>query len=271
MKERQPRTGRARRWILLTVLVVLAAGVTAVGIWQKNNLEALRQFSQYTQGELETQLAENDQYVKDLLNEALNAAQQVDRDNASKPEMPPAQSGTADAPPVQISPAPSVPEPSPTVPDASAASDTASQTPSAPEPVQPTPTPAPDAPTVPSGPSYESQLQALVDRVYQLRQSYLQQLDALQAEAAVEYHAILDSQGGTKALMSFVSRYLSRGTSLERECDRKMDALVQELTALQKQYGQDLELVDAVKYTYAQEKSLKKAWYMSELESRGLI
>jgi len=47
--------------------------------------------------------------------------------------------------------------------------------------------------------------------------------------------------------------------------------LVKDLTALQKKYGQSMELVDTMKYTYANEKSLKKAWYMAELEQRGLI
>ena len=37
------------------------------------------------------------------------------------------------------------------------------------------------------------------------------------------------------------------------------------------EYGEDMELVNTVAYTYANEKSLKKAWYMIELQRRGLI
>ena len=50
-----------------------------------------------------------------------------------------------------------------------------------------------------------------------------------------------------------------------------MDVLVKDLEALQKKYGQSYELVEQMIYTYANEKSLKKAWYMAELESRGMI
>ena len=50
-----------------------------------------------------------------------------------------------------------------------------------------------------------------------------------------------------------------------------MDVIIAELTALQKEYGKDMELVGTVAYTYANEKSLKKAWYMNELQRRGLI
>ena len=73
----------------------------------------------------------------------------------------------------------------------------------------------------------------------------------------------------TKNITAFVSTYISKANALEKQCDGEMDKLVGELTQLQKKYGQSMELVQRVKYTYANEKSLKKAWYMAELEKRG--
>ena len=54
--------------------------------------------------------------------------------------------------------------------------------------------------------------------------------------------------------------------ALEAECDAKMDAIVKELRALLKEYGQPLDLIQKVRYNYADEKSLKKAWYLAKLD-----
>ena len=118
---------------------------------------------------------------------------------------------------------------------------------------------------------YEARLNDIVGRIHSLRSEYLGALDALQAEAEAAYKAIPPSQRKGSKLTSFVSTYISKGTALEQSCDGRMDSLVAELRALQREYRQSMDLVDAVKYTYANEKSLKKAWYMSELERRGFI
>ena len=50
-----------------------------------------------------------------------------------------------------------------------------------------------------------------------------------------------------------------------------MDEIVTAMESLIRANGGDMALVDKVVYTYANEKSLKKAWYMSELEKKGLV
>lgn len=303
-KHEKPRKKRKGLWITMSILLLLAAGVVGVGIWQKNNLEAMRQFSQFSQEELEQQLQDNDQQVQDILNAALDAAKKVDSDAAAaqdpqpsvkNPEPPVEAPDNTVQTPVEPQPEPVVPaepdapaQPSvqPPVTDTTQPQ-TPAVTPDQPQtPVQPAPQPeapvtpqppavqepekAPEPPAV-TGPTYEEQLQAIVDRVYALRAEYLQALDDLQGEAVAAYKAIPKSQRNKKAIVNFVSTYIAKATTLEKQCDGKMDALVKELTQLQKKYGQSMELVDAVKYTYANEKSLKKAWYMSELEKRGMI
>ena len=72
-------------------------------------------------------------------------------------------------------------------------------------------------------------------------------------------------------LISWAAGYVSKASNLEKACDKKMDDVVVRLENLIRENDGDLTLVDTVVYTYANEKSLKKAWYMSELEKRGLI
>ena len=303
-KHEKTRKKRKGLWIAMSILLILAAGVVGVGIWQKNNLEAMMQFSQFSQEELEQQLQDNDQQVQDILNAALDAAKKVDSETveAQEPQASVDNPEPSVEAPDNTAPAPVEPQTEPVVPaepDVPAqpsvqppvndttqtqppeVTPTQPQTPVLPAPQPETPgttqTPAvqeptkvPETPAV-TGPTYEEQLQAIVDRVYALRAEYLQALDDLQGEAVAAYKAIPKSQRNKKAIVNFVSTYIAKATTLEKQCDGKMDALVKELTQLQKKYGQSMELVEAVKYTYANEKSLKKAWYMSELEKRGMI
>ena len=303
-KHEKTRKKRKGLWIAMSILLILAAGVVGVGIWQKNNLEAMVQFSQFSQEELEQQLQDNDQQVQDILNAALDAAKKVDSETveAQEPQASVDNPEPSVEAPDNTAPAPVEPQTEPVVPaepDVPAqpsvqppvndttqtqppeVTPTQPQTPVLPAPQPETPgttqTPAvqeptkvPETPAV-TGPTYEEQLQAIVDRVYALRAEYLQALDDLQGEAVADYKAIPKSQRNKKAIVNFVSTYITKATTLEKQCDGKMDALVKELTQLQKKYGQSMELVEAVKYTYANEKSLKKAWYMSELEKRGMI
>ena len=211
-------------------MVVCLAGL-AVWQWQKNNIDAVVQYTQYSQEELEVQLEQNDQQVQQILEEALETAKAVDA--RQPPEVAPVQK----QPPVK-------------------------------QPMKPEATSQPAQTAEPAGPTYEKQLKVLVDRVYALRDEYV---GALEQEAVSAYRAIPAAQRSGKNLIEFAAGYINRATALEKECDGKMDQLVSELEALQKRYGQSNALVEQVKYTYASEKSLKKAWYMSELQSRGMI
>lgn len=279
----KPQKRRKGLKITLSLLLVFGAVLIIVGVWQKNNLDAVLQYTKYSQEELEEQLRNNDSEVESALQAALEAAKQVDAEGEAKTEtnvvspdpveqVQPDQSepsgGTADTPSEQK------PETVTSAPNATEG-ETSQSTPETGPPQ--TPEPAEDgnvaeqpAEPVQTTPTYEAQLQAVVDKAYALRTEYLQALDDLQAEAVAAYKAIPADKRTTKEITAFVNTYIGKATELEKTCDGKMDALVGELTQLQKKYGQSMELVSTMKYTYANEKSLKKAWYMSELEKKGL-
>ena len=288
----KPKKPGKRKWTL--GLLLLLSILAAVGLWQKNNIEAMVQYNKYSQEELEQQLQSNDAQVDELLQAALEAARQVDAEmeTATEAEVKadaeveiepeaetPTTSVTAEKTPVVTPSDPPRSEQSnpvsvPETPKAEQTPSTPAEKPQTnpPRAQQPTGEKTPEAgPPVPSGPTYEQQLQAIADKVYALRSQYLKALDDLQAEAIAAYKAMPKEKRTGKDLASFVSTYISKANALEKQCDGKMDALIGELTQLQKEYGQSMELVNQVKYTYANEKSLKKAWYMSELQKRGFI
>ena len=272
MKEKKRTKGR---WVLIILAVVLAL-LAILAFWQRNNLKAVLDFTSFSQEELEEQLQQNDQQIKDTVDaledvtirDLTEEERQALRDGALSPEeitnrlvgwmpeplppeqteSPPASSASGEQPPASGS-------------SGDASGSTSSGAASSGQP------PTEDNRYY----EYQQKLSALIARVYVLREEYLIALDDLQAEAIEDYKSLSASQKRGSKLADFISKYLSRGTQLEKDCDRKMDAVVREMEAVIKEYGGDMSLVDTVIMTYANEKSLKKAWYMSELQKRGFI
>ena len=131
-------------------------------------------------------------------------------------------------------------------------------------------TPPPEPPK-PAENTYQKELSALIARVYVLREEYTLALDTMYADAKAEYLALPAEKRTKTHLLKMARGYLSRASALEKECDGKMDEIVGAMEKLLRENDGDLGLVDTVVYTYANEKSLKKSWYMSKLEQKGLI
>ena len=131
-------------------------------------------------------------------------------------------------------------------------------------------TPPPEPPK-PAENTYQKELSALIARVYVLREEYTLALDTMYADAKAEYLALPAEKRTKTHLLKMARGYLSRASALEKECDGKMDEIVRAMEKLLRENDGDLGLVDTVVYTYANEKSLKKSWYMSKLEQKGLI
>ena len=119
--------------------------------------------------------------------------------------------------------------------------------------------------------SYQKELSALIAKVYVLREEYTLALDTMYADAKAEYLALPAEKRTTTQLAKMAKGYLSRANALEKECDGKMDEVIRAMETLIRDNNGDLGLVDTVVYTYANEKSLKKSWYMSKLEQKGLL
>lgn len=131
--------------------------------------------------------------------------------------------------------------------------------------------PVAEEPPKPVKTTYQKELSALIARVYVLREEYTLALDNMYASAKAEYKALPAEKRSKANLVKMAGGYLSKASALEKECDGKMDEIVSAMEALIKENNGDMSLVDTVVYTYANEKSLKKSWYLSELERKGLI
>ena len=240
---RRYQTRKMAWWkILLIVLAVLAAALGILAWRFRDEIRAFVISQQYSPAELETQLADNDQTIRDAVDassdvtvrpptdeerEALRDGSLTQDDLIGRLT----DSGEANAPA----------EPAETAESESDASD------------------------------YQKQLSELIAQVYVLREEYLGALEAMEADARAEYNALTESQRTGTKLASMVSGYLARATKLEKECDGRMDGIIAEMEKLIKENNGDMSLTDTVFDTYVKEKSIKKAWYMSRMQEKGLI
>lgn len=244
---------KKRKTARTVLLIVLAVLVLAVGLlaWRfRKEIQAFAISRQYSTAELEGQLADNDQTIRD----AVEASSDVTVRAPTDEEREALRDGSLTQEELigRL-----------TGESAAGSSD------SAPETAAPEEQPAEQAPAEP--PEYQKQLSALIAQVYVLREEYLAALDNMETSAKADYRALSDSQRTAGKLASLVSDYIGRATRLEKECDGKMDAIIAQMETLIQANNGDMSLTDTVFNTYVNEKSLKKAWYMSRLQEKGLI
>ena len=118
---------------------------------------------------------------------------------------------------------------------------------------------------------YERKIAEIIADAYILKGEYVLALEAMYSEAEAALSSLSDGENNDAAVAALVSDYLSRASSLERQCDSRIDTIVFELEQLIRAHGGDSQLVDTLIETYANEKATKKAWYISRLEEKGLI
>ena len=244
---------KRRKTILCTLLVLLAVSLAGLFWWQRDNLKAIHAATQHTSAELEEKLEENQQMIQ----EAVKAAGEVTVGEITEEDRQAFRDGSMTQEQL-VERLTNGGEGEPREEPANTNRPESDGTP-------------PPEPPKPAENTYQKELSALIARVYVLREEYTLALDTMYADAKAEYLALPAEKRTKTQLLKMARGYLSRASALEKECDGKMDEIVRAMEKLLRENNGDLGLVDTVVYTYANEKSLKKSWYMSKLEQKGLI
>lgn len=231
--------------------VLLAVG--AVGYAQRGNVDAVLKAAQYSADEIEEKRKENQQKVQEKVDSmpAITVRDLTEEERQALRDGSVTQEELTEKLVEAVSPQPT--------PDRAA------------DPAPAVSAPAETQSAVVESAQWEKDLSALVARVYVLREEYTIELDNMLSEAKAEYRAMTAEQRTKTALMKFAKGYVTRALALEKECDAKMDDVVSQMEDIIKENNGDMTLADTVVETYASEKSLKKAWYMAELEKKGWI
>lgn len=255
-QERDKKKG-VRLKVAVTSFLVLIGVVIGLAVWQRDNIDALLKFNQYSQEELEEKLDENDKVIQSVT----ESIPEVNVRPVTEEEKQALQNGSMTQEElVQNLQKPADTENAPVEKPAEKPAEKPKDPPAQSEqPEQP-----------PEQPGYQEQVSEIIATIYVMREEYLIELDALKDAAAAEYYDMEESEKDSDSLMKFVGSYASKALELEKQCDARMLSIVTELENLLKENGGDVSLAQKVYDTYVEEKSLKKAWYMAELTKRGL-
>ena len=109
----------------------------------------------------------------------------------------------------------------------------------------------------------EQQIREQIAKMYVLQATYVAQLEGIVQSAIDEYVAGEHTDENRTAV---VYSKVEELTALEKECDAKVAEVVSKLRELLKQAGKDDSLAKEVEETYKEEKSLKKAYYLTEFQ-----
>ena len=253
-----------KRWmkILCIVLALLAALLAGLYWWQRENLKAVKDAASHSSEELEEKLAENQQQIRDVV----DAAPEIVVREVTEEERQALRDGTMtqeelierllDTGEQSDSTAAPGMEETPPGEDAKAPAETPTVPAEQPKPVED---------------PYQKELSAIIAKVYVLREDFTMAMDNMYDEAKAEYIALPAEKRTKSNLMVLASKYLSKATALEKECDARMDEIVADMEKLIQENNGDMSLVATVVYSYANEKSLKKSWFMSKIQEKGLV
>ena len=249
-QRKQKRHGRTRKIVLgVIALVVLVSGALA---WRfRDEIKALGVSRQYSSKELEDKLLENDQKITD----AASGTPELQVRAPTKEESKALQDGSLSCGELKDR----LTEKADAVP-ASAASG---------KPETPAASGTTEAPAAPKS-DYSEQLSQLIAEVYVLKETYTAALSDLEAAAKADYKALPESKRTAAGLASLASRYLGVVNRMEKECDEQMHEIITEMEELIAANNGDTSLPGTVFDTYVNEKSLKKACYLSRLQEKGL-
>ena len=118
---------------------------------------------------------------------------------------------------------------------------------------------------------YERRMAELIAEAYILRDEYTMALDSMYGEAEATLTTYVNESRSGEEINAQISSYLSRASSMEADCDGKIDRIVNEMNALIEENNGDTTLVDTLVETYVSEKATKQVWYLSRLQEKGLI
>lgn len=110
---------------------------------------------------------------------------------------------------------------------------------------------------------YNKKVADLVAKMYVVKANFTSTLSAFEANIISSYKSLPAEQRTSATKAKIVSDNMSYVTGLEAQCDAQVKAITDELSALMKANGKDTSLVDAINSAYANEKELKKAYYIS--------
>lgn len=110
----------------------------------------------------------------------------------------------------------------------------------------------------------EDKVSEIVSELYVIQADFMNRLEAVGNQAYADYKA---TSYDRSQVMTIVDSYTATVGAMEAECDGKVNGLLKELDAELKKNGEDRSMVKEIRNYYYKEKSLKKSYYMDQLNN----
>lgn len=114
----------------------------------------------------------------------------------------------------------------------------------------------------------DKRIKELVAELFVLKASYTDSIDKLVKQAKSEYRSLPESEQTGSNKQKLLLKYIGQASGMESTCDSIVSDIIAELRKLLTKTGGDISLINDIETTYNQEKSLKKAYYISLLKNR---
>lgn len=254
--------------VILIIIVIILAFVAAVCVSQRDNIAAIFN-GLFTSGdEISQKLEDNHgklgETVKTLLSslgidyDSLTEEQKQKLSDGSLTEnevigilLGTADTGEQQTQPPEVTSSPAETDgPDTTSPPASSAAQTTTAVTTAP----PSTTDA-DA-------ASKARIAVIVSQLYGMKASYTAKLEEIKDTALAEYMALPEEEKTSAVKKKMYLDCFDKATALERQCDDTVFALTDELKELLAETGGDTSLASSILYSYVDEKSLIKAYYI---------
>lgn len=249
---------KKRTKVLLGVLLVLLAAVAAVAFWQRDNLLAVKTSATTSREDLASRMEENDKKIA----ESAQSVEGVTVRDLTEEEKQALRAGELDEKELVerlITPA----EEDAAPPKEETAQQPSGEKPAAAEPPKTTEQQDPPAQSQPAeASSAEKALSECLAEIYLMKAEYTAWLEDKNQAAIDEYVALEESQRTTAAKYSIGMRCLREALEKEKECDARMEAMKEKIRGLLDEMGRDHSLIEQIEAAYAEEKELKKAYFL---------
>lgn len=109
----------------------------------------------------------------------------------------------------------------------------------------------------------ESIISKYVSELYMLESKYISAIEGIVASAKSEAKSKGLTKKDTSQLLSIGAKYTGNINSLEASCDAEVENVITNLTRDLNRLGADTSIISTIRTAYANEKSLKRAYYMN--------
>jgi len=239
---------KTKVWLCILLAVLLLLGWFIYKQW--NTITAFTDSLKYSQEEIEQSMAQNKEDLQKFLDEEESISV---RDLTPEEEKALSEGDLTEDEVVALLTGTAAEEKQEDVPPVTGGQET----------LQNQATPKPTSTTTPS-PSEQAVSEAIA-RLYVQKSTYLNKLDAIEAEARAEFisnYGALDKEGEQAGKKTMLTAYLPRVSAWEKECDTVVNGILDEIRAELKKSGKDESIVDKMKAAYLDEKRAKKAYFI---------